>query len=190
MRLIAVRHTNVALPEGVCYGKTDVDTATTFESEARIVVEILNSFSFERIYSSPLTRCTRLAEKIMNGISFLDQQDKPGFINMGLIVDDRLKELDFGEWELQPWKSINREELDEWAKDYFRIRCPGGESFGEMINRVEIFLSEIVKIPGDALIVTHSGVIRCIHYIVNCMPSEEIFKIKIPFGSISIFNLQ
>ena len=43
MELIAIRHTAVDVPAGVCYGQTDVPLRDTFEAEAALTRERLQT---------------------------------------------------------------------------------------------------------------------------------------------------
>ena len=66
MELILVRHTSVDVPTGICYGQSDVPVRASFPQEADRVREALeqekHKAPFEVVYTSPLSRCTRLAE--------------------------------------------------------------------------------------------------------------------------------
>ena len=62
MEVILIRHTSVDVLPGVCYGQTDVPLKPTFEQEAAVTQENLKAFlPFDHVYTSPLTRCVRLA---------------------------------------------------------------------------------------------------------------------------------
>ena len=62
MEVILIRHTSVDVPPGVCYGQTDVPLKPTFEAEAAVTAENLKAYlPFDHVYTSPLTRCVRLA---------------------------------------------------------------------------------------------------------------------------------
>ena len=41
--------------------------------------------------------------------------------------DDRLKEMNFGDWETQRWDEIDRALLDEWAANFEHARAHGGD---------------------------------------------------------------
>ena len=63
MEVILVRHTSVDVPPGTCYGQTDVALRSTFPEEAEAVYRRLAGYvPFDRVYTSPLRRCIRLAE--------------------------------------------------------------------------------------------------------------------------------
>lgn len=62
MKIVLIRHTSVDVAQGVCYGHTDVALAPTFAEEARAVADKLRGYKFDRVYTSPLSRCVKLAE--------------------------------------------------------------------------------------------------------------------------------
>ena len=96
MEIYLVRHTTPNIEKGICYGQTDLDIAETFEDEAEKVITNLNNLKGAKVYSSPLIRCKKLAKKI----------------NTQVTEDERLKEINFGDWELIKWDDINRDDLD------------------------------------------------------------------------------
>ena len=63
-----IRHTSVGVPKGICYGWTDVPTAATFEQEAAVTTknleEMLHGKTFDMVYSSTLSRASKLAADI------------------------------------------------------------------------------------------------------------------------------
>ena len=146
MPVILVRHTRPAVPEGVCYGVTELDLAPTFDDEAAAVVAALPRA--DRLVSSPLQRCRRLAERI--GVA------------RGLVplFDERLREFDFGTWEGVPWDCIPRTELDAWAADFLHARPHGGESVQMLRERVAAAIADYRRSGVSHVVVTHAGVIK------------------------------
>ena len=61
--LLVVRHTSVDVPQGICYGGTDVPLQPTFAEEAERVRQSLEGYTPDRVLSSPLSRATRLAKQ-------------------------------------------------------------------------------------------------------------------------------
>jgi alpha-ribazole phosphatase len=117
------------------------------------------------VYSSPLQRCTRLAEALF-----------PGHL---LHLRDGLKEIHCGEWEMRGWDDLPREEIDPWMADFVNVRIPGGESYIDLHRRVTACWEDIgrqASAPvastsasvsnaspcGPIAVVTHGGVIRSI----------------------------
>jgi alpha-ribazole phosphatase len=138
-----MRHPRPAIAQGVCYGSTDVALAATVEAQAFAGLP-----KFDRLVSSPLTRCVTLATALA---------DARGHV---ALIDDRLREMDFGSWEGQDWDMIPRAELDAWAADFFHARPHGGESVAMLSTRVASALSHYRSRSGETLIVTHAGVVK------------------------------
>ncbi|MDE6452561.1 MAG: histidine phosphatase family protein, partial [Odoribacter sp.] len=61
MKITLIRHTRVTIPPGICYGWSDVDVAPSFETEAGQVKKGILYERFDAVYSSPLSRCRKLA---------------------------------------------------------------------------------------------------------------------------------
>ena len=120
MDVILARHTSVGVPKGTCYGFSDVPVADTFEAEAAETKRRLEGLTFDAVYSSPLTRARKLA-------SFCGWPEP--------YVDDRLKEMNMGEWEMRKFDEIDDPNLQLWYDDYMHLAATGGESFPELYHR-------------------------------------------------------
>ena len=174
MKIRIVRHTQVALPSGICYGFSDVPLAASWEKDILKVTEQIQDTEGCLVYSSPLTRCKILAEKLSKNV----------------IPDDRLKELNFGKWELQPWDKIDGPEADRWMKDYVNFRCPDGESYIDLCERVKAFLTDLQSnLFASCIIVTHAGVMHAANTILKHTPLHQSFETKIAFGEIMELSL-
>ena len=175
MKLTMVRHTSVDVPAGVCYGFSDVALNSSFEAEAEIVKSHLGTKSFDKIYSSPLSRCTKLAK-------FCGYSD--------YTTDDRIKELNFGDWELKSWMEIDKLEAAAWFADWLNYPAKNGESYAMMQKRVNAFLDDLRKIELDSVcIFAHGGVIRLAHVYFGIHPIEESFEFAVEYGQVFDFDL-
>jgi len=151
MRLWLVRHARVALPEGVCYGASDVplDAAATQAAAQALAARLPPGL---RVWHSPLSRCELLALAL--------QGLRPDLM---LKPDARLRELDFGAWEGRPWSAIGREAFDAWLADFAHARPGGdGESVAALMARVAAAFDAWRAGGRDAAWVTHAGVIRAV----------------------------
>ena len=148
MHLTLVRHTRPLVPDGVCYGVTDLDLAPTFEEEAARVVGALPPV--ERLVTSPLGRCRRLADRIAAAQS------------LAPVVDPRLKEMDFGTWEGVSWDAIPRDEMEAWAADFLHARPHGGESVHMLHERARAAIADYRATGLSHIVVTHAGVIKAV----------------------------
>ncbi len=179
MKLFCIRHTRVAVPPGICYGQSDVSLADSYPEELALVKSLAGRQSFDAIFSSPLIRCRQLAEDLFPGEK--------------IVFDHRLKEMNFGEWELQPWDQIYAtSEGKHWMDHYQEISCPNGESYPEFRQRVTLFLAELkTKSFKKVAVVAHSGVIRLIKSIVENQSIDEVFTTFEPaYGGVYKFELK
>lgn len=146
MSLVLIRHTRPEVAAGVCYGRTDLDVAGTFPDDAREVIGRLGTP--DRLVSSPLRRCRRLAEAIAAAAGLTVE------------IDARLQEMDFGAWEGQLWSQIPKSEIDQWAADFLHARPHGGESVAMLRARTLAALRDYRRNAGQWVVVTHAGVIK------------------------------
>lgn len=172
MKLHLIRHTSLAVPSGVCYGQSDVDVAATFYDELAQLKRKLADTTFDAVYASPLQRCSKLAHA-------LDMAP--------IMLDERLKELHFGDWEMQAWDAIPREVFDVWAQDYANLSPPKGESFSTLYARCAEFIEEVSSHSQgkNIAVITHGGVIRAMLANALNMPLKGLFRIVVDYGSVT-----
>ena len=178
MKLYCLRHTRLDILPGICYGQSDIGLAGSFSEEKKDILKRLSGIEFGQIYSSPLKRCKTLAEDL--------------FPNADLIFDGRLKELNFGDWEMKEWDEISKTtEAQTWFNDFVNIRCPNGESFADQIERTKNFLSNLEnKKDASVLLVTHGGIIRAVNCVLNGIAPLDAFKSKVDYGELVLFDLR
>ena len=177
MKLYAIRHTSVDVKPGICYGQSDVDVAESFHRERTAVKEELSCLHFDKIVSSPLQRCRKLAEYL--------------FPDQNILFEERIKELDFGDWELKSWDDIyNSEKGKSWMDNYQSLPTLNGEAYPQMHDRIAAWLQELNESGPEAVVViTHAGVIRIIKHLAEGQPMSELFaEFKPPYGSVTIFD--
>ncbi|HEY0945642.1 MAG TPA: histidine phosphatase family protein [Opitutaceae bacterium] len=169
MNLVLIRHTRVAAPAGVCFGRTDVPLAPTFAEEAAAVRARL-PWTPRAVWSSPARRCRALAESLAPG---------------AVCVDPRLQALDFGAWEGRRWDEFRDAESEAWALDPWARRPPGGETAAELWARVGAVRAELLARAEQRLaIVTHAGVIRAWRSHATGRPWADVFAEPVECGEI------
>lgn len=186
MRVFLVRHTSVDVPQGVCYGETDVPLRGSFPEEAEVVKRNLQRIvevgldgeggvKFDAVFTSPLSRCTRLAD-------FCGYRDA--------VRENRVMEINFGEWEMCRYDTNPDPRLQEWYDDYLHVRATGGESFQDQFNRVKEFLLEL-KGRGlqRVLIFAHGGVLICSKILAGKIDPKDAFNSLDDYGSIISIDL-
>lgn len=153
------------MPAGTCYGATDLPLADDPSRYAAALAPLLPAHV--PLYASPLTRCRRLAERL----------------HPAPVFDARLREIDFGDWEMQPWNSLDRSLLDAWAADPARFVPPGGEGVATLRRRVAHFLAEL---PGEAVLIVHAGVMKiCAAELAG---EEDWFSLRFDYGTVSLIE--
>ncbi len=175
MKLTLVRHTTPDVASGTCYGWTDLPVAPTFRDEAAAVSEALDVALYDRIYSSPLLRCCELARYCCG--------------EREVILDDDLKEMNFGEWEMMRYDSCDDPRLSDFFSDYLNFRCPGGESFRDLGDRVRRFISHLDSCDDNVLVFTHGGVIAHFRILAGMALSDRPFVNAPGYGSITTLSL-
>ncbi|WP_292008835.1 alpha-ribazole phosphatase [Chryseobacterium sp.] len=173
MEIHLIRHTEVENPDRLCYGFADITLKESYQED----FELLNLHdSYDLIVSSPLQRCRLLAE----------------YTGQTYEVDDRLKEMNFGDWEMVKWTEIPAVEINPWYEDFVNLRATNGENLLEMQNRVLIFWKELIgkENLNKVLLVTHGGVIRVILQSILKFPLENMFSIQIDYGKKVIIKIE
>jgi alpha-ribazole phosphatase len=170
MEIYLIRHTTPLVENGICYGWADLDVTETFEEEAEIIKQHL-PYSIQTIYSSPLQRCSKLAQQI--------------FPNATISYQHNLKEINCGQWEMQKWDDIPKHEIDPWMNDFVNVVIPDGESYVDLYGRVVNTFNEIVHKKNSAAIVAHGGVLRSIlSYITNTELIDSFSTFNIHYGCV------
>ncbi|OMP76797.1 histidine phosphatase family protein [[Flexibacter] sp. ATCC 35208] len=170
MELCFVRHVQPAIEAGICYGQLDVPLPAGYETLHNEIITGLGRF--DKIYTSPLQRCQLLAQTL----------------SANFVSDERLMELNFGEWEGIKWDEIDRKLMDHWGANYITSGPPGGESLQQLVARLDAFLKTI-PFADRIVIVTHAGVIRAARHLLEARPLNKIMSEKINYGGIYTFNL-
>ncbi|KAA3617139.1 MAG: alpha-ribazole phosphatase [Calditrichaeota bacterium] len=170
MNIYLIRHTTPDIELIYCYGQTDLDVKDSFDDEVSRIKSVLPKLDNFKIFSSPLKRCAKLAKALDVG---------------KVIFDDRLKEFNFGEWEMKPWDDIEKESLNFWIEDFVNRQAPGGESYRQMSDRIMDFFGELKNSDSENIIlVSHGGTIRAILANILEMPLKNLFNINIDFAGV------
>lgn len=173
MEIHLIRHTAVENPDNLCYGFAEISLHKNYVEDFK---SIQIDSDFDLIISSPSQRCQLLAKHFQ----FNYQTDK------------RIKEMNFGDWEMKKWTEIPEDEITPWYQDFINIKATKGENLLEMQNRVSEFWNELIskKDINKILIVTHAGVIRLILQSILKFPLENMFNIQIDYGKRTVIDVK
>jgi len=155
MRLWLVRHAQVLLAPGTCYGALDVpaDLGESLEC-ARALAAILPDRA--TVHTSPLQRCEQLTHALI-GL-------RPDLLYK---TDTRLQEMNFGAWEGRPWTDIPLGEFEVWTANFADHAVGGhGDSVGVLMTRVAQAFDELPR-AQDTVWITHAGIIRAAELVAS-----------------------
>ena len=131
MKLHVVRHGRTeANASGLLLGRADPSLDEVGRAQATRLGDAVGDAAV--VVSSPLRRCQQTASAIMSSAS----------IDSEPIVDSRLVELDYGEWDLKPLSDISPQQWGQWRQNP-HFRPPGGETLVELFDRVGELLDEV-----------------------------------------------
>lgn len=176
MKLYITRHgETMRNAEQRVLGRTDDPLSEKGLAQAAKLAENLKDTEFDYIFSSPLTRAKQTAQAVAESKG------------MEVIVDERLIETNFGDFEGVPRYC---EEYQAAKRDHFK-RYPNGESYFDMAYRIYDFLFMLKREYADkrVLVVSHGGVCRIICNYFHDMENEEFVSHAFPNCGIEHFEL-
>lgn len=171
MELYLIRHPRPAVAPGICYGQTDLGLAESAMTVAERLRPLLpQDFA---LYASPLARARLLAEALGTPL-----------------LDPRLKEIHFGEWEGRTFDDIGSA-IDAWVDAPLDFAPPGGESPRQMAARAHDFLAELrAASPAPAVvIVAHGGPLRALAGQLLGLPPEHWLGLDFACGEASRLDI-
>ena len=176
MDLVLIRHPEVAVEAGVCYGQTDVALLRDVHESARTLTARMNALNVPACvdgwHASPLQRCASLAQTL----------------GANAHLDTRLAEMHFGEWEGRAWDSIDRALINAWADDLEHARPHGGESLAQFARRVIAWFDETCADRSAVHVIAHAGVVRVLAAHLLGISREKALQWPLDFGGIAWFR--
>ena len=157
MRLTLIRHAMTDWnATGRWQGHSDTPINPQGERQALQLGKRLEHYHFDAIYSSPLQRARRTLELAI-----------PGSVP---VFDDRLKEIDFGEFEALTYpENLTHPQFSSWLANPLSNPTPGGESLEAVVTRMMGWLETLApdentneKAEKHYLAVSHSCAIRAL----------------------------
>lgn len=133
-------------------GRTDVPLTEKGIAQAHFVQTQLRETQLDAVYSSPLMRASHTAEIACGGTK--------------VIRDERLIEVDFGNWEgktREEFIAENPLSWDQWCADPSYVKAgETGETALEVVQRVNSFFEEkyAAHPNGTIMVVGHNGLNR------------------------------
>jgi broad specificity phosphatase PhoE len=143
-----VRHGQTAHNrDGLLQGRVDVELSERGLAQAALVANRFAGAPITAVVCSPLQRARQTAAAIA-AVTGCDVE-----------VDERLLELDYGEWDGRPLAEIRPERWAAWRADS-NFAPPGGESLVAVTARVESFCRDRLAVDDRVIAVSHVSPIK------------------------------
>lgn len=94
-----------------------------------------------------------------------------------------LNNLDSGILDGMSYSQIKTQysaEFEDFKRDPYHCRLPGGESFGDVIHRTEPFVIELERQTKPCLVVSHLSTLRVLLGYFLGIPSDQLSSIDVP----------
>ena len=168
MILYVVRHgETIWNKEKRVQGISDIPLSEKGIKDAFELQTLVSTLKLDVVISSPLTRARETAKILVNS-------------TLPINTDDRIKERDWGLNEGAMIDSVDR--WDCWDV-ILNTKVNNIEPIQDFMYRVSSFLEDIkIRYKNkNVLVVTHSAVIRVIHYMLGGIPEDaNLSRINIP----------
>lgn len=177
----------------VRHGETDWNVAGRLQGRTNVPLNRLGRFQAAQVgrvlhqlvgdvetiayVSSPLTRAVETMRILRTTLDLPAQ---------AFDQDPDLAEISFGRWEGHTWPDLRRrfgEDVQARDLDPWNFTPPGGESYVQLAARAEAALD---RLAGDAVVVTHGGVIRALLHVRAGMPAGEAAILPVRQGAIYV----
>lgn len=179
MRLVLLYHGEIENGVGRCIGSTDV----SLSHAGRRAME---QMALDWPYPAPAALVSSSRKRAHVALSPFARRF--GRLPM---VDPRLDEQDFGDWDGQFWITLHDQQPDtmkRWLADWVNHPPPHGESFAMLARRVVDWLGDTIDAHGDdelLLVSAHAGPIRALLCHALEVPLYHALLLKLTPGHVS-----
>ncbi|MFV9510149.1 histidine phosphatase family protein [Tepidibacillus sp. LV47] len=168
--------------KGILLGNSDPSLSDHNDVEIRKWVPFLQQHRVDMMVHSGMKRTIETMQIIRKQLN----------TNIPIMQDERLKELNFGDWELKDydWLYQNQQELFiKWLHDPEQNSPPNGETLHQLKTRIVSFLDEWVgkNLGQSMLVITHGGPIRALYSMIH---HTSFYEINVRPGALFYLNWQ
>ncbi|KMS79255.1 hypothetical protein ACZ91_62820 [Streptomyces regensis] len=160
-------------------GGTDPSLSAAGREQAHRVAEALaRRGTIQAVVASPLARTRETAEIVA------------ARLNLGVTLEDGLRETDFGAWEGLTFGEVRErypDDLDAWLADPEAHPTGGGESFTETATRIAATRDKLTAAYAGrtVLLVTHVTPIKTFVRLALGAPPKSLFRMELSAASLS-----
>jgi len=173
-----LRHGTTQLT-GKYVGVMDIPLSAEGRKEIFAQRSFISQHRFSTIFCSPLTRCRQTFGELR--------------LAQDVIYDDRITEIDFGNWEGKSFAEISRTApalIEEWCRGENSFRFPEGDRLEDFHGRIDAFADLLhVQEKGKILIISHGGVIRYLICRLLNLPFDNCLYFRVDCGKFTTIEL-
>ncbi|MDP1769444.1 MAG: 2,3-bisphosphoglycerate-dependent phosphoglycerate mutase [Nitrospirota bacterium] len=187
-RLVLLRHGESQWNlENRFTGWVDVPLTQRGIQEAKNAGDKLRGFTFDRAFTSVLTRANETLRLALEAI---------GQSNLPVVKDKALNERMYGELQglnkAETAKKYGEAQVKIWRRSY-DIPPPGGESLKNTAERVLPYYEQTIKpylLKGETiLIAAHGNSLRALTMELEQLSREQVLELNIPTGAPVLYEL-
>jgi broad specificity phosphatase PhoE len=104
------------------------------------------------------------------------------------VVDDRLREIGYGQWEGSTLAQMQVEDPDVFARrqvDKWTVSPPGGETYAAVQARMADWYKQIT---ADTVAVAHGGTARALMVVLGIETPDSVADLTIEQGAVYVFG--
>ena len=187
-RLVLLRHGESQWNlENRFTGWVDVPLSPKGIEEAKQAGEKLRGFTFDRAFTSVLTRANETLRIVLETV---------GQTNIPIEKDKALNERMYGDLQglnkAETAKKYGDAQVKIWRRSY-DVKPPGGESLKDTAERALPYYEKIIKpylLKGETIIIAaHGNSLRALVMELDQLSREEVLELNIPTGVPLLYEL-
>lgn len=191
-KLLLIRHGHTLWHEsGRVAGRSDVALSDFGRVAVKRLAKTLSTAQVQgQWFSSPMQRSCETARILRDPVNLID----PAASTAEPVLDARLCELDFGDWEGMSWQDVHAldgQKLKAWSEDWVNRAPPNGETFARQAYRCREFLLECASMtesrdeqPRQLVVIAHGGTIRALLCICMGWPLSKAMSVRIDLATV------
>ncbi|MHB8809440.1 MAG: histidine phosphatase family protein [Desulfobulbaceae bacterium] len=182
-RVLLIRHAAVdGVERGLLVGASDVPASLRELRKLARLAPVLEGFRPDAWYCSPQLRARQTMARLEE---LCKMGGKP-------VMDERLREIDFGRWEMKSFAEIadaDPELVAAWT-EYAHFTFPEGEAVATFCRRASDVLADLrVSDHREAALVSHGGMIRTLICLALGLSPKNYLLFDVRPGTLAVLDL-
>jgi len=163
------------IPSNVTIGAVLNEEGLAFAKELAVLIEerrkiysVLSTNQDLHVYTSLLPRSVQTVQNIIG--ARIEQWSALNMLDTGVCHGMTMHDI----------KTTMPEQYEAWHRDPFNHRIPGGESYRDLVQRLDPFITELERTTTSALVVSHLSTLQVLYGYFLGSPIEKCPTLDIP----------